>query len=48
MENSAQNQSDSHTELSQVLIDTALMFEQLPPETRKALIELIRQLAAKN
>lgn len=48
MENTAQNQSDSHTELSQELLDTALMFEQLPPETRKALIELIRQFVAKS
>ncbi len=48
MEKSAQNQSNSHTELSQELFDTALMFEQLPLETRKALIELMRQLVAKS
>lgn len=46
MENSTQNQSNSPAELSQALLDTALMFEQLPPETRKALIELMRQLVA--
>lgn len=48
MEKSTQKQSKSHTELSQALLDTALMFEQLPPETRKALIELMRQLVAKS
>lgn len=46
MENSTQNQSNSPAELSQALLDTALMFEQLPPETRKALIELMRQFVA--
>lgn len=46
MENSAQNQSDSQIEISQELLDAALMFEQLPPETRKALIELMRQISA--
>lgn len=30
------------------LVGAALMFEQLPPETRKALIELMRQFAAKS
>ncbi len=48
MDNYAHNQSDSHTELSQTLINAALMFEQLPPEMRKALIELVRQLAVKS
>lgn len=48
MENSAQNQSKSSTGLSQAQLDAALMFEQLPPETRKALIELMRQLVAKS
>lgn len=48
MENTVQNQSDSHTELSQELFDTAFMFEQLPSETRKALIELMRQIVVQN
>lgn len=48
MENPTQNQSDSSMELSHALLDTVLMFEQLPPETRKALIELMRQFVAKN
>lgn len=48
MENTVQNQSDSHTELSQDLLDAALMFEQLPPETRKALIKLVWQFVAKS
>ena len=48
MENSAQNPNDAPAEPSEALLDIALMFEQLPPETRKALIELMRQFAAKS
>lgn len=48
MEKTAQNQSNSPTKLSQALIDASLMFEQLSPETQKALIELMRQFVAKN
>lgn len=44
MENVAQNQSDLHAERSRALFDAALMFEQLPSEVRKALLELMRQM----
>lgn len=44
MESVAQNQSDLHAERSQALFDAALMFEQLPSEVRKALLELMRQM----
>lgn len=47
MGNSKQNQRDSSTALFQDLLDVALMFERLSPEVRKALVELMRQLADK-
>lgn len=48
MENSTQNQNDTPAEPSEALLDVSLMFEQLPPETRKTLIELMRQFTAKS